>query len=111
MIARDAAIRGVLRSLAVAIAIGGVVDPAIAGSRLAKPEVNVVAVDLSSDDAGTHRVIRALEKRYPILRTPFSAARATVLVGDRPISLGTNPPALVFAVTPDRTAPYAAIES
>jgi hypothetical protein len=73
---------GVLRALAIAIAVTGAIDPAVAWSHRDKPVVSVVAVS-ARDRNLADRAARALSSNFTIVRGPDAGASAVVAVGDR----------------------------
>ena len=72
----------VLRALAIAIAVAGAIDPAIAWSRRDKPIVSVIA-ESARDRALADRAARALSNEFTVVRGPDAGASAVVAVGDR----------------------------
>ncbi len=74
--------RLLLRSVAVAIAILGVIDPQITSPRIGKPTVAVVAVDAIADRERAARVKAVLEDDFTVIASAWSLADATVLVGE-----------------------------
>ena len=103
-------LRLVARGIAFAIAIAGVLDPAIISTRPARPVVSVVATGTAANDAVVDRVLATLGNRFVILDAPFEAADATILVGDRLPEGSTSPTTPVFAVVPDLASPTLRIE-
>jgi hypothetical protein len=96
-----------LRSIAIAIALTALLDPAITSNRTTKPVVSVVASS-PSDAPLSDRVERALSKTFTVVRAPAPNADATVLIGDSPPPLDeTALPA--FAVFADRSGPTLAL--
>lgn len=96
---------------AIAIALAGVVDPALTTTRTIRPEISVVAVESSTDATLAARVAEELGERFTVIPAPFAAGAATVLVGTRlpaPPRELANP---VFAVVPAPDGPMATIES
>lgn len=89
----------VLRAIAVAIAIGGAIDPSIAWSRRDKPVVSLVAAS-TRDQALADRAAQSLERDFVVARGPDAGAAALVVVGDRlpaGIEVGQTP---AFALLP-----------
>jgi hypothetical protein len=72
----------VFRALAIAIAVAGAIDPAVAWSHRDKPVVSVVAVSPRDRDLAD-RAARALSSNFTIVRGPDAGASAVVAVGDR----------------------------
>lgn len=90
-----------LRVLAVAIALGGAIDPACVPTRAGRPVVALI-------DAGAPDLTRALDgalaRDYSVHPGAYAGAAATVIAGD---ALPPDPPALsgsVIAVAPSFTA-------
>ena len=87
-----------LRGLAIAIALAGAWDPALTSNRVSNATVAVVTADLR-DSALGQRVVGDLSKRFTVTRGIFSAADATVLVGNRlpnERSFSTKPAFAIF---------------
>ena len=74
----DRIIRGALRTIAIAIAVLGAIDPAITTNRATRPIVSVVG----TDSAAVASVAQHMEKRTDVIRASFPAADASVIVGD-----------------------------
>ena len=79
--------RLLLRAIAIAIAIAGIVDPVFTLSRHAKPDVAVIAASRLPDPALTERVINALASRFSVVRGPSLAAAAVVVGHELPAAL------------------------
>ena len=77
--------RSILRFTAFAIAIAGLVDPAIPVSGFSRPRVAVVALQPVSPaaDAIRDRLVRDLSTSYEIVPEVTSDAAAAVVIGDR----------------------------
>ena len=75
-------IADVLRAVAIAIAVAGAIDPAIAWSHRDKPVVSVIATSARQRDLADH-VARALSSDFTIVRGPDAGASAVVAAGDR----------------------------
>jgi len=89
----------ILRAVAVAIAIGGAIDPSIAWSRRDKPVVSMIAAS-TRDQALADRASRALERDFVVARGADAGAAALIVVGDRVpagIEAGRTP---AFALLP-----------
>jgi hypothetical protein len=98
-----------VRSLAVLIAVLGLIDPAVTSTRRTRPEVALVAAP-DANGPLARRVSDALDDEFTVIRAPFSGAAATVLVGER---LGSNVAPLaspVFAVLPAQIGSRVVIE-
>ena len=94
------------RLLAVAIAVLGVVDPAIATSRRVPATVAVLDTLRAGRPAGVvEDVARALDVDYRVVRGRVAGAAATVIVGDRLPPDADEVAAPAFAVRPDDAAP------
>ena len=91
---------GVLRWAAVAIALVGVMDPAVTSTRRTKPEVTVVASDPRADRALAEQVAKNLEDDFTVISAPFSAAGGTVVVGRTLPPNADDLPLPAFAVMP-----------
>jgi hypothetical protein len=74
----------VLRLIAIAIAVAGFIDPAIALSGASRARVAIVAEDASSPSADgvRDRLIRALSPSYDIVSQVTSDAAAAVVIGE-----------------------------
>ena len=99
----------ILRALAIAIALGGAIDPAVTSNRRTKPEVAIIATD-SSRAALADEVARALDDELTVVRGPFAGAAATVLVGDRLPETTGDLPSPAFAVIPAAEGPTVVIQ-
>ena len=88
-----------LRGAAIAIAIFGVIDPALTSMRSSKPEIAVITTG-SIYAAAADDVAEQLRDRFTVVRAPFSGAAATVVVSeDVPASREAAGP--VFVVWPE----------
>ena len=105
----NARIPPVFRTVAILIAIAGVIDPAVTSERSARPEVALVAGS-SGDTLLARRVRAELDDDFTVVDGPFAGAAGTVLVGGRlptsPMDIATP----VMAVVPDRDAAMVTIE-
>lgn len=100
-----------LRSIAVAIAVLAVIDPAVTSQRSTKPEVVVLSVNAASDSALNRRVSAQLAKDFTVMHTPLAAAAATVLVGSHlPTGFHSSSAQRMFAVVPTGASEVANIE-
>lgn len=91
----------VLRGLAVTIAVVAVIDPAVTTARRTDATVAVIAGRAPADSSLARRVADELDDAFTVVRGPFTAAAASVVVGDR---LPHNAHALaapVFALLPE----------
>ena len=85
--------RVVLRGAAIAIAIAGAIDPAVAWTSRTRPEVSLVAAS-PRDGASTDALAHTLDNSFTIVRGPDAGAAATIVVGDRvPADLAPTTPA------------------
>ena len=100
-----------LRWVAIAIAIAGVLDPAIPGTRRERPEVAVFAVNPAPDAGLASRVVRELGGSFTVIPGAYAGAAATVVIGDRVPEIVDDLAGPVFAVRPVRTAPLVELES
>lgn len=106
---RDRVLRGALRTIAIVIAILGAVDPTITTNRATRPIVSIIG----ADSAAAARVAQRVAKRADVIRAPFPAADASVIVGGAlpasdEIGALARP---VFAVRDDPSAARISIEN
>jgi len=97
----------VLRTLAILIALAGVVDPAITSPRAVRRMVAVVTPhgpDLATAQFAD-RLARDLSATFDVVRTPVSGAAAVVAVGDRLPEGASTISAPVLAVIPPVSGP------
>ena len=99
----------VLRGAAIAIAVVGVVDPAITTRRSSKPEIAVVTNDSTYTSAAADVAAR-LRKRFTVIRAPFAGAAATVVVGED-LPAWRESTGAVFVVWPDSELRVAAVSA
>jgi hypothetical protein len=92
------------RGVAIAIALLAAIDPAITLDRVVRREVALVAADTIRDRDDLDRTARALADRFTVLRAPFPAAAATIVVGDALPSAAPAGP--LFVVSTDTTRPH-----
>ena len=100
-----------LRTLAIAIALAGVVDPAVTSARRVRPTVAVIDT-APAEGAGAglaDRVARRLEDRFLVVRAAAPNAAAVVVAGDRLPAELTRIGMPGFAVTPAVDGPSIAI--
>ena len=100
-----------LRTLAIAIALAGVVDPAVTSARRVRPTVAVIDT-APAEGAGAglaDRVARRLEDRFLIVRAAAPDTAAMVLAGDRLPAELTSISMPGFAVRPAADGPSIAI--
>jgi hypothetical protein len=90
------------RTIAILIAIAGVIDPAMTSTRRTRPEIAVVAGGASGDEALARRVANTLDGKFTVIAAPFAGAAGTVLVGNSLPTSATELPPPVFAVVPER---------
>jgi hypothetical protein len=89
------------RWAAIAIAVAGVVDPAVTTIARVRPDVAVVrsgAPELAAD------VAASLDDRFRVIRGPYRSASATISVGTGVPDEAAALPAPVFAVVPAATS-------
>ena len=103
--------RWLLRGAAAAIALLGVIDPAITTERFARTEVAIVTTDTVRDSALTLDVRRALEKAFTVVPGAWPDAGATVIVGDRLPPQVTSLGGVLAAVEPAPANPGASLEA
>jgi hypothetical protein len=104
--------RRVLRAIAIAIALGGAIDPAVTSTRRTRPEIAILTAS-RQDDGLARRTADVLSAAFTVVRGPYTAAAAVVAVGS------TVPPAVdafpegvtAFAVLPVADRPVAIVES
>src|SRR5688572_7334806 len=100
-----------LRAVAIAIAIAGVIDPAITRSSPQKPDVSLVVAGPLPDPGLADRVARALEPVATVVRGPSIGAAGVVSVGYQlPDASVRNSPA-AFAIVPVSRTPFVTIEA
>ena len=100
-----------LRVVAIAIAIAGVIDPAITRSSALKPDVSLVVAGPLPDPGLADRVARALEPIATVVRGPSIGAAGVVSVGYQlPDSSVRSTPA-AFAIVPVARTPWVTIEA
>ncbi len=102
---------GLVRVLAVGVALVAALDPPLTTARRVQPEIALVESDSSSDAAVAARVARELSSDYTIVRGAYSGAAASVLVGDRLPAAAEDLAAPVFAVLPELPASTIALEA
>lgn len=100
----------ILRVFAIAVAIAGVIDPAVARVRARRPDVAVVTGALPDPGLET-RVTRALESRFTIVRGPSLGAAAIVSIGEQLPNDAARQIEPAFAVFPKPSAPFVAVSS
>jgi hypothetical protein len=93
------------RALAIAIAVGGIIDPAITSDRPAKRIVIVSASDSVRDVRLTDVVENRLRRQFDVARAPIAGASATVIVGDRLPRANDNFPTPAFVIVADSSEP------
>jgi len=93
------------RALAIAIAVGGIIDPAITSDRPAKRIVIVSASDSVRDVRLTDVVENRLRRQFDVARAPIAGASATVIVGDRLPQANDNFPTPAFVIVADSSEP------
>ncbi len=113
-------IERVLRAIAIAIAVLGLIDPAVTSNRTERPLLAVVDASsapgtANADDARANRLLfertrTLLERDFTVVSAPFANASGTVMVGDRLPQRASALAMPLFAVLPDTTGPYLHIE-
>src|SRR5690349_7603405 len=93
------------RVVAIGIAVGGIIDPAITGDRPATRIVILSASDSVRDGRLANQVENALRRQFDVARTPIAGASATVIVGDRLPPANDNFPTPAFVVVADSNQP------
>jgi hypothetical protein len=101
--------RLILRTIAVAIAAAGLVDPVLTLNQRARPEVAVIGASHLPDPALTDRVVAALAPRFTVVRGPSIGAAATVVVGDELPAAATALPTAGFVVAPEPRGPFVTV--
>lgn len=99
--------RHLLRALAIAIVIAGVVDPAFTWARSDRP---LVAVIDAGDTALTVQVAQRLSRDYDVHRGAIAGAAATALVGRHVPAAALAATGTIVAVEPALRAPRVEIE-
>ena len=89
------------RAVAVAIALGAVVDPATTSDRPSKRVVVVFAEDSVRDGRLANVVAAALHRQFVVARSPVAGAGATVIVGDGLPTSSDLVPTPAFVVVAD----------
>jgi len=89
------------RAVAVAIALGGVVDPVMTSDRPSKRVVVVSAADSMRDGRLANAVAAALHRRFVVARSPVAGAGATVIAGDGLPTSSDLVPTPAFVVVAD----------
>ena len=72
-----------LRSVAIAVVVAAIVDPAITSSRSARPLISVVASDSLRDAGVVARISRVLNADFTVLHAANPSAAGTVIIGTR----------------------------
>ena len=93
------------RALAIAIAVGGIIDPAITSDRPAKRVVILSASDSVRDGRLANVVENALRRQFDVARAPIAGASASVIVGDRLPPANDNFPTPAFVIVADSSQP------
>lgn len=99
--------RHLLRAIAIAIAIAGVVDPAFTWARSDRP---LVAVIDAGDTALTAQVAQQLSRDYDVHRGAIAGAAATTLVGRHVPAEAAAATGALLAVEPPQRTPRVEIE-
>ncbi len=103
--------RLLLRAVAVAIAVAGIVDPVLTLDRHAKPEVALMAASRLPDPALADRVSDALASQFTVVRGASIGAAATIVIGDELPATATALPAVGFVVVPEPREPFITVTS
>jgi hypothetical protein len=103
--------RAILRAVALAICVAGIVDPAITRASRVKPDVGVVADTRLPDARLVDRVVRALEPHATVIRGAPIGAAAIVSVGYQVPGPSSQRAPVAFAVMPEPRAPFVSIVS
>lgn len=102
---------GLLRILAWAIALAGVIDPLMTVTRSSRPEVALVSDDRLPDAGLVDRIERELSSTFKIIRGPSLGAAAVVSVGYQMPAAGARHSGRGFAVIPAPRSPFVTIAS
>jgi hypothetical protein len=100
--------RLMLRTMAVLIVIAAIVDPAFTRAERDRALISVVAAS-ARDSAAATRVAQRLADAFDVVRAPFNAAAATVVVGARTVMADVASPGPVFAVVESIEAPWLSV--
>ena len=96
---------GLLRGIAIVIALAGLIDPAVSSTRRARPEVSLIASPALADAAIVERVADALVPRFTVVRGPSFGAASVVAVGDVLPAAEARQAGAAFAVLPEPRTP------
>jgi len=110
LLGRSAALRGILRVVALGIALMAMIDPAITSDRPARRVVMVASSDSARDGRLADAVVDALRRQFSVSRTPVAGASAAVFVGDGLPTADDNIPTPSFVVVADSDQTRVAIE-
>ena len=72
-----------LRSVAIAVVVAAIIDPAITSSRSTRPLISVVASDSMHDAGVVARIARVLNADFTVLHAANPSAAGTVIIGTR----------------------------
>ena len=106
----DRVVRVGLRSIAIAIALLAAIDPALTSNRASKPDISVLSANSEADSALSRKVAERLARSFTVLRVPFTASAATVLVGSFVPHNAITITGPAFFVTPDTAVSLANVE-
>ena len=105
----DARVRLGLRTIAVAIAVAALIDPAVTSRRTTKPDIAVIATDSLRDAAIADEVASSVERSFTVARGPLAGAAASVIVGGAlPPNVAVDAP--IFAIAPRTDRPSVRLE-
>ena len=109
----EVATRVSLRTVAVAIALAALIDPAVTSNRATKPDVVVVPADSIRDAKLADDIASKVGKTYTVARGTLAGASATIVAGDAlPAEADVESPSIdapLFAVTPALDRPSLSI--
>lgn len=106
----DSATRMLCRVLALAIAIGAIIDPAITSNKPAKRVVLVAASDTARDGRLADAVANSLRRAFVVARAPEAGASAAVIVGNDLPKSSDEIPTPAFVVVADSNQARVEIE-
>ena len=106
--------RTALRTIAVAIAITALIDPAITSNRTTKPDVVVLPSDSVHDATLADDIAKQIAKTHTVVRGALIGANATIIAGRTLPTNAADGATLegpIFGITPRPDRPQVSIES
>ena len=98
-----------LRAVAIAIAVAGIIDPSLSATRRVRPEVALVAGSRLPDPALVDRVAAEIGDDVRVIRGASLGAAATVVIGDELPAAAMRDTRIAFAVRPEPRSPFVTI--